>query len=97
MSRQASAATAIREYSDASAEMKAEEALAAADVHDVDSGIHRVSLQEACVRRTAERAWEALSKRDGGRSWSQIGERSQSIWVENVLNVLTAAVAEGTR
>lgn len=69
--------------------------IAAADASDAADNVHRISLQDSSVKRTAERAWEALSKRDGGRSWSQIGERSQHIWAENVRNVLTAAAVEG--
>lgn len=71
--------------------------LAAADAYDASQNVRRISLQDASVTRTAERAWEALSKRDGGRGWSQIGERSQRIWAENVLNVLTSAVEEAAR
>lgn len=97
MSRESAAANAMvgtsvkRQTSDAGELATA--ALAAADAHDTVHDVHRISLQSAAVVMTAERAWEALSKRDSGRSWSQIGERSQSIWIENVRNVLDAAVA----
>lgn len=65
--------------------------LAAADLADAAAKVHRVGLDEAALARTAERSWEALSKRDKGRSWSQIGTRGQALWLDNVRNILEAA------
>lgn len=67
-------------------------ALTAADAHDADNELYRIGLDKASVARTAERSWDLLAKRDRGRTWSQVGQRSQALWMENVQNVLEAAV-----
>ncbi|MGO4143696.1 hypothetical protein AB4Y77_01310 [Paenarthrobacter sp. YAF11_1] len=96
MSRQEAAAEAIhfrRALSMTESEAAASVALTAADSADTTMKVYRVGLDDSSLKRTAERSWDAISGRDKGRSWSQVGERSQALWMENVQNVLQAAVA----
>lgn len=67
------------------------EILAAADAADAEAKVYRIGLDEESLKRTAGRSWDAMSKRDMTRNWSQISERGQAIWIENVRNVLEAA------
>jgi hypothetical protein len=68
--------------------------LNAADAADAAAKVFRVGLDDGSLKRTAERSWDLLAKRDRGRPWSQIGERGQALWMENVRNVLEAAITE---
>ncbi|MDI2019719.1 hypothetical protein [Paenarthrobacter nicotinovorans] len=97
MCRQEAAAEAIHFHRDLSmteSEATAAVGLTAADAADKNMKVHRVGLDDASLKRTAERSWNAISKRDKGRTWSQVGERSQALWMENVRNVLHAATEE---
>ncbi|MFJ4168513.1 hypothetical protein ACIPY3_03275 [Paenarthrobacter sp. NPDC089714] len=68
--------------------------LAAADAADAAAQVHRIGLDEESLKRTAGRSWDALSKRDMTRNWSQMSGRGQAIWIDNVRNVLQAATEE---